>query len=98
MTLYDSIRDHADHMSMERPETLSLVGTDPIQYSGTGNPCQQIAITLSGLSREDRLKLIASVFELRALTSMKQLTVAQLLALLRFRESLGENREVPEQF
>lgn len=86
------ILDWADNLVAIDPTTIRPAAQDSACYHGHGNPCQMIwiAVELAGISHQDGRQLIASFFGLSDLKSLKHLTIAQLMAVYRFRDTLGE--------
>lgn len=81
------VADYATNLSIDHPELAQKVADLPLYYKGRGNLCQRLAIHFTGNSRDERLALINRVLGTH-ITSMKDLTAAQLRALFAFREYL----------
>lgn len=90
--ILEVMRRLALQLAVEHPEMEMPVHLDESEYKGRGNPCAIIGIICDelGLTREQRLELLAAIFERPALATMKDLKVAELQAVYRLRAGLGE--------
>lgn len=93
------VADWADNLVARDSSNAHAVNTDTRLFKGKGNLCQQIFISadLAGLSHDEVHELARELFQLPRLLSLKELTIAQLKAIHRFRDSLGELYEATSQ-
>lgn len=87
--LRDLIADKAAFEAISDPAKTYPI-SEPY-YRGRGNPCQLIAIAFqqAGIGKQQRLDIINGIFGTNV-RSMKELSVAQVIALCQFRDQLGE--------
>lgn len=87
--------DYASALHRRDSYFMTKVGSDREFYAGKGNLCQQVAMEFEalGIEREERLKLLAKAFGYAQVSSMKDMTIGQLKAILALNPLLGELRD-----